>query len=65
LVHHFVALNQRQPSRLAGREAASPGDASTVEYDIDLARPFAARDKLKGASVMGAAVIGLARLAGA
>jgi len=63
-VHHVVAFNQWQPSGLAGREAASSGDASTVEYDVDLARPFAAWDKLKGASVMGAAVIGLTRLAG-
>src|SRR5262249_37906133 len=62
-VHHVVALNQRQPCGVAdGKRVASLCHASTVEPDVDLARPFSAWDKFVGASVMGAAVI--ARLTG-
>src|SRR5262249_22744102 len=64
-VHHVVALNQRQPYGVAdGKRAASLCDASTVEPHVDFARPFAARDKFASAGVMGAAVVGIARLTG-
>jgi hypothetical protein len=46
LVDDLHATDQRQPIRLAAREAIASGDPATFEDDVDLARLLAVRDEL-------------------